>query len=441
MEETWRRDRVLLDQLVRRHPERTNPQLAQEIGRSISWVKKWKLRLLEADPEDLDRFSSQSRAHHAPYYRWDSRVEDRIVEMREEPPENLQRVPGPKALLYYLPRDPELQELGLPLPRSTRTIWKILRKNGMIAEAGESKKRPLAPRKPLEEVQMDFKDVSTVPGSESPQGKKQHIVEVCNFVDAGTSTLLKAMASEDFHAQTAMQAVIAFLQEYGCPSIMTFDRDPRWVGSSSGRDFPSALRRMLLCLGIQPNVCPPHRPDKNPYVERYHKTYGQECLEVFRPATLQEVREVTETFKRHYNEERPHQGRSCGNLPPSVAFPQLPTLPQLPATVDPDRWLQVIDGSAYVRRVGGDGCVDVDLSPYYIGKSWAGQYVTMHVDSASQAFSVWHGTNWIKDLPIKKLVGHILPLKEFFGLMQEAALADARRVQRGQQGLRQQSLW
>ena len=67
MEETWRRDRVLLDQLVRRHPELTNPQLAEEVGRSISWVKKWRPRLLEAEPSDLDRFSSQSRAHHAPY--------------------------------------------------------------------------------------------------------------------------------------------------------------------------------------------------------------------------------------------------------------------------------------------------------------------------------------------------------------------------------------
>ena len=137
--------------------------------------------------------------------------------------------------------------------------------------------------------------------------------------------------------------------------------------------------------------------------------------------------------------ERPHQGRSCGNLPPAVAFPQLPTLPSLPSVVDPDAWLQVIDGNAYVRRVGSDGCVDVDLSAYYVGKIWAGQYVTMHVDSASQAFSVWHGTDLIKDLPIKKLVGHPLPLKEFFDLMTELALADARRIPPNQRGLRQQS--
>jgi hypothetical protein len=60
-------------------------------------------------------------------------------------------------------------------------------------------------------------------------------------------------------------AVVEFLQRYGLPMVLTFDRDPRWVGSASGRDFPSAFVRFLLCLGILPNICPPHRPDTNCY--------------------------------------------------------------------------------------------------------------------------------------------------------------------------------
>jgi hypothetical protein len=84
-----------------------------------------------------------------------------------------------------------------------------------------------------------------------------------NFVDAGTSTLLSAQVHSDFHAETALDAVLAFLRHWGRPSKLTFDRDPRWVGSASGRDFPSALVRFLLCLEIDPNICPPRRPDKN----------------------------------------------------------------------------------------------------------------------------------------------------------------------------------
>ena len=52
-------------------------------------------------------------------------------------------------------------------------------------------------------------------------------MEVCNFVDAGTSIALFAQAREDFHEQTAMEAVILFLRTYGRPCRMTFDRDPR----------------------------------------------------------------------------------------------------------------------------------------------------------------------------------------------------------------------
>ncbi len=113
--------------------------------------------------------------------------------------------------------------------------------------------------------------------------------------------------------------------------------------------------------------------ESNAFVERFHRTYGQECLQVHHPSTLQEVREVTEAFLQHYNEERPHQGRACSNVPPRVAFPTLPTLPSLPERVDPDAWLASLDQKMYLRHVGRDGCVDVDLTPYDIGPKprWA----------------------------------------------------------------------
>jgi hypothetical protein len=83
-------------------------------------------------------------------------------------------------------------------------------------------------------------------------------------VDAGTSIALSAQAREDFHEQTALEAVITFLRQYGCPRQMTFDRDPRWVGGVSGRDFPSPLRRLLLCLGITPTKMPTWRDSTEP---------------------------------------------------------------------------------------------------------------------------------------------------------------------------------
>src|SRR6266699_5815818 len=170
MEEEWMRDRALLRDLLQKTPHASPRELAQATGRSVSWVKKWRKRLGEGDPTDPRLLCSRSRAHHAPYFRWDPRVETRIVEMRLSPPEHLGRTPGPRALLYYLPRDSELQAAQVPLPRSSRTIWKILHATGCLVPHSQKLPHPNELRAPLEEIQMDFKDVGSVSPEQSPQG-------------------------------------------------------------------------------------------------------------------------------------------------------------------------------------------------------------------------------------------------------------------------------
>ena len=53
--------------------------------------------------------------------------------------------------------------------------------------------------------------------------------------------------------------------------------------------FPSALMRFLLCVGIQPDVCPPKRPDLKPYVERFNRTQKEECIYPKSPTTVTET--------------------------------------------------------------------------------------------------------------------------------------------------------
>jgi hypothetical protein len=159
--------------------------------------------------------------------------------------------------------------------------------------------------------QLDFKDVSSVPAD--PDGKQQHVVETFNVVDVGTSILLEAVVRDDFTSETALMAVTHTLREHGRPDHVTFDRDPRFVGSWTGRDFPSPLVRFLLCLDIEVIICPPQRPDKNAFVERYHRSYAEECLGVHLPQTCAAADEVTQAYRQHYNWERPNQAVTCGN--------------------------------------------------------------------------------------------------------------------------------
>jgi hypothetical protein len=128
-------------------------------------------------------------------------------------------------LLYDLPRHTEGLPQGVRLPRSTRTIWKILRQHDRIPVDRRRPSKPLERPEPLQEIQIDFKDDSTVPAD--PLGKRQHVVETGNFVDAGTSIWLHGPVREDFTAETAFEAVVEFLLSYGLPAMLTFDRDPR----------------------------------------------------------------------------------------------------------------------------------------------------------------------------------------------------------------------
>ena len=207
------------------------------------------------------------------------------------------------AILSYLSRDETLKEGGLRLPKSTRTIHRLLHENGRIASRLPTLTDPIERPAPMQHWQLDFKDASTVPAD--PHGKKQHVVEILNIIDKGTSVLVAHHVRSDFTAETALAAVAQTFVEHGLPSSITLDRDTRWVGSPQGSDFPAALVRFCHCLGVAVLICDPHHPQQNGFVERYHRTLNQACLKLSRPKTLDEVRQTTEACAAHSNWQRP----------------------------------------------------------------------------------------------------------------------------------------
>src|SRR5437660_7069033 len=118
--EQWIADRALLRRLLHAHPEWTQPQLAAAVGRSLGFVKKWVKRLRQAPQGDVSVLFGLPPGRKTAYPQIDPLVEERILAIRDEPPENLKRIPGPKAIQYYLARDPALQGRAAPLPQSTR---------------------------------------------------------------------------------------------------------------------------------------------------------------------------------------------------------------------------------------------------------------------------------------------------------------------------------
>jgi hypothetical protein len=237
MEAQWVADRQLLRTLLVSRPDWTRRDLAQALGRSLGWVKKWIKRLQNAPADDSMVLRSLSRARKHPPPSLSQSVIEHILDIRDHPPQNLGRIPGPKAILYYLCQRASTTLAGQRLPRSTRTIWHILRQHQRIQLPRDRIHQPIQRPEPLQHWQLDFKDASTV--APEQDGKQQHVVEILNTVDVGTSILLAAQPRPDFTMATAIEAVASTIEEYGLPDLVTFDRDTRFVGSSTQRDCPS----------------------------------------------------------------------------------------------------------------------------------------------------------------------------------------------------------
>ena len=109
METIWVADRIRLYQLMREHPDWSISHLAQVLGYSLSWVKKWRRRLREMKYPQLEMFQSHSRApkHRTAISQWLRSV---ILTLRDSLPELYHRPAGAKTILYHLqqiqpPRD------------------------------------------------------------------------------------------------------------------------------------------------------------------------------------------------------------------------------------------------------------------------------------------------------------------------------------------------
>ena len=289
----------------RDHPDWTQSNLACEIGRSLSWVKKWLKRFREASHPSLDMFKGLSRAPKHRPRQVGQLVRDAILSLRDQLKDIYGRVVGPKTILYHLHQDPILQKHDVYVPRSPCTIWVILREGGRILRRVRQH-HPVERPDPMQHWEMDF-------------GQLGNRFEFLTVVDRGTSILVNTQTQHHYNAETALTAVARFLLLNGLPQKLRFDNDPRFVGNWLMDGYPSPLMRFLLCLEVEPDLVEPGKPYHKPFAERSVRTLKHECLWVKKPTDWVNAGEVLETYHQFYNHDRANQSSACGNRPPYEA--------------------------------------------------------------------------------------------------------------------------
>lgn len=90
---------------------------------------------------------------------------------------------------------------------------------------------------------------------------------------------------------------------------------PEKLRCDNGPEFISiALAGWAEDHGVRLDFIKPGKPTQNSYVERFNRTYRDEILDLYLFSSLSEVRNLTRSWIKKYNEDRPHD--ALGDLSP-----------------------------------------------------------------------------------------------------------------------------
>jgi transposase InsO family protein len=392
MESEWELDRIRLYHLRREHPDWALKRLAEVVGRCLSWVKKWLKRFRETKTPSLAMFKSHSHTPHSRPSQITDVVRDAILSLRDTLKEVYGRVVGPKTIAYHLHKDDLLKARGVQLPTSTRTIWRVLKVGGRIPTRVREH-YPIERPEPMQHWEMDF-------------GQLGERFEFLSVMDRGTSIMVNTQTCSHYNAESVLLAVVKFLTRNGLPQKLRFDNDPRFVGAYLEEKYPSPLMRFLHCVGVEPELTAPGKPQHKPFAERSIRTLKHECLWIDPPEDWLDASGILDRYRDFYNQDRANQSSACGNRPPFEAFAKLPALPHLPDTVDPDAWLKHYHKQLFRRRIGHNGVIGLGNHSYYIDYKLARERVGAYLNADLRVFQVVHKGQIVREREIKGLVGH-----------------------------------
>jgi putative transposase len=138
-----------------------------------------------------------------------------------------------------------------------------------------------------------------------------------NVIDEGNREALGIEVATSIPARRVVRVMEQLIELYGKPNAIRLDNGSELTSS--------AFTEWCELRGIELRFIQPGKPDQNAFIERFNRTYRDEVLDAYVFESIEQVREVTESWLREYNEERPHD--SLGRVPPLMFMPRR----QLPA--------------------------------------------------------------------------------------------------------------
>jgi transposase InsO family protein len=313
------------------------------------WQRRWASK-------EARWFEDRSHAVASCPHATDGRIADRIIAVRRRFPHF-----GPKKIKAWLEAESRRKRDGTAWPAAS-TIGDILKRASLV-EPQRKRRRGIAQGEvvtpahaPNDEWSIDFKG-----WFRTADGKR---CDPLTITDQASRFLVEVRIVDPTWAGVRGACERVF-DDIGLPAAIRSDNGTPF--GSTGAGGLSALSVWWLKLGIEPRYIAPSSPQDNGRHERMHRTLkGQTSKPAARSAAEQQQR--FDDFRRHYNEDRPHE--AIGQKAPAQLW--RPPARTLPAGRLADPWY---DADHQVRRVRPDGEIKWQGEPIFIGEPFAGELV------------------------------------------------------------------
>jgi len=280
---------------------RSVSELAATHGVHRSWIYKLLARYREGGYEALER---GSRAPRSNPNRTPEEVVRAIVSLREQLLSQGHDC-GAETIAHHLARQ------GVDRVPSVSTIWRILRREGLVVPQPQKRPRSSLIRfeaeLPNEMWQADITHWRLAGGRD---------VEILNMIDDHSRLFLASRAYETAKAADVAEAFRSAVALHGAPASLLCDNGA--VFTAAPRGGKVLLQVEMEHLGVVAKNSRPYHPQTCGKVERLHQTLKRYLARQVPAKTLSELQAQLDAFCRYYNAIRPH--RALGGRTPLQAY-------------------------------------------------------------------------------------------------------------------------
>ena len=320
--------------------------LCQAYGISRKTGYKWLSRYLEG--EGLDE---RSRRPHSCGGKTLPETEELILNERAKHP-----TWGPRKLRRSLENQ---HYTGLPCKS---TIENILKRNGCIepeASIAATAFTRFQRAQPNELWQMDFKgDFAMVNG--------QRCFPL-TILDDHSRFSLCLHANSGTNYEEFLPVFTRVLEEYGLPDAILCDNGKPWGDSHGGI---TAFEVWMMRMDVLPIHGRCRHPQTQGKDERFHRTLKHDLLKRRAFLDLADAQAAFDSFRREYNEERPHDALNL-EVPAKFYRPSQRKLSEADKPV-------VYDSGARLRKVNYKGYISICQKRYFLSDSLIGEYIQLN---------------------------------------------------------------